>query len=139
MANINTPIDPKVYQQILHRLDTFSKRVDKLSNFIIAGGIISIVSALFISAFVGSLGVWEHWIIRIVSFVSALTLTLLGAFNVAKKLSDIRSAWMSLNKAVFQYESKMIDASELIRVYQEAENLVGPVEFNYQREDPGSN
>lgn len=134
IENTNTPIDPEVYKEILQRHKTYSKRVDRLSNFVVAGGIISIVSSLFISAFVGSLGTYENLIIRIVSFVSALTLTLMGAFNLSKRLSDIRSAWTFLSRAIYRYKNKMIDTNEFLKAYDEAENMVGPVEFNYDRE-----
>ncbi len=135
MADQLPPIDPEVYKEIMNRVKVYSRRVDRLSNFVIAGGIISIVCSLFISAFVGSLGTYENLIIRIVSFVSALTLTLMGAFNLSKRLSDIRGAWTFLNRAVYRYKSKLINSDELLKAYDEAENMVGPVEFNYDSKD----
>src|SRR5688500_2716750 len=42
IENTNTPIDREVYKEILQRHKTYSKRVDRLSNFVVAGGIISI-------------------------------------------------------------------------------------------------
>lgn len=126
----DAPIDPQVYKEILTRLSIYSKRVDRLSSFVIGGGIISIFTSLFISAFAGSLGAWDDYIIRIGSFISAVILTLLSAFNVAKKLSEIRSAWMFLNKAVYRYKNNIITSIELLNAYDEAESMVGPVGFD---------
>jgi hypothetical protein len=129
----NQHIEPEVYKAILSRLEVWSKRVDRLSNFLITGGVITITTSLFITAFVGNLGEHEIIIIRVVAFVSALTLTLMTAFNVSKKLSDIRNAWRYLNKAIYSFKNNTIGAEELLKAYDEAENMVGSVDFNYKQ------
>ncbi|WP_153798762.1 hypothetical protein [Foetidibacter luteolus] len=90
-------------------------------------GFLAIASSLFISAFAGTV---DDLTIKIIAFIATLFITLITAFNLTSKASNVRNAWRHLNKAIYSFKSNAIDANALIKAYEEGENMLGPVDLN---------
>lgn len=133
MATSTSNMDPEVLKEIKHIHSIWKGMANKLQAVLIFMGVVSVASSLFITAFAGTLGENDVIIIRIFAFVATLFLTLIGAFNLPAKANNARNAWRHLNKALFQFNSGIIDAGELIKAYEEGENILGSVDFNYKK------
>jgi hypothetical protein len=128
MTDLNEKIDPKVLEDIERMLHIWSRMADWLMFAVIFLGTLAIGSTLFISAFAGSIDVL---LIKIIAFTATLSLTLITAFNLPSKTSDVRKAWRHLNKALYNFKNNQINSSELIKAYETGENMLGSVDFNY--------
>lgn len=139
MADDNKRIEDEVLSDIQKNLDNWRRMANGLQSGVIVLGFISILASLFITAFAGSLGKYDSSIIRIVAFVATLSLTLIGAFNLPTKASSVRNAWRHLNKAMYSFKSHSIDADALIKAYEEGENMLGSVDFTYDKARANTN
>lgn len=126
------PVSTAVLQDIEDKLATWAKMANWLQATLIILGVLAIGCSLFITAFAGSdfLGT-NNTAIRILAFVTTLFLTLITSFNLSTKANNCRSAWRHLNKALYSYKSKRIDGDALIKAYEEGENILGSVDFNF--------
>lgn len=126
------PVSTAVLKDIEDKLATWYKMANWLQATLIILGILAIGCSLFITAFAGSdfLGT-NNTAIRILAFVTTLFLTLITSFNLSTKANNCRNAWRHLNKALYCYKSKRIDGDALIKAYEEGENILGAVDFNF--------
>jgi hypothetical protein len=90
-------------------------------------GIVAVGSSLAITAFADNVDVV---VVKILSFVSTLILTLFAVFNILGKHNDIRKAWRHLNNAYLKYNAQIIDLPELVKIKSEAELMLGYIDFN---------
>jgi len=127
------PVSASVLQDIENKLATWAKMAKWLQATLITLGVLTIGCSLFITSFAGSefLGT-DDIVIRILAFVTTLFLTLITSFNISTKANNCRNAWRLLNKALYSYKSKRIDGDALINAYEEGENILGSVDFNYK-------
>ncbi|WP_153795858.1 hypothetical protein [Foetidibacter luteolus] len=133
MANDTQIFEDAVVNDIKKNLDIWRRMANSLQGGVIALGVTSILSSLFITAFAGVLGNHDSTIIRIVAFVATLSLTLIGAFNLPAKASSVRNAWRHLNKAFYSFSARRIDIDALIKAYEEGESMLGSVDFSYDK------
>lgn len=126
------PVSPEVLRDIGSILRSWGRMTILLQATLITLGVLAIGCSLFITAFVGSdfLGA-NNSIIRILAFLTTLFLTLITSFNLSQKANNFRNSWRHLNKALYKYNSKRIDGDALIKAYEEGENILGSVDFNY--------
>jgi len=126
------PVSTAVLQDIEEKLVTWYKMANWLQATLIILGVLAIGCSLFITAFAGSDFLEKNNTeIRILAFVTTLFLTLITSFNLSSKANNCRNAWRHLNKALYSYKSKRIDGDALIKAYEEGENILGSVDFNY--------
>ncbi|HEX7757557.1 MAG TPA: hypothetical protein VF421_19565 [Niabella sp.] len=125
-------VSPAVLKDIKDKLATWYKMANWLQAILIILGALAIGCSLFITAFAGAgfLGT-NNIAIRILAFITTLFLTLITSFNLSTKANNCRNAWRHLNKALYSYNSKRIDGDALIKAYEEGENLLGSVDFNF--------
>jgi hypothetical protein len=137
MITPDNGITPEFLVSIDERLRKMKMTANWTGGSLIALGIIAISSSLFISAFADQMDIL---FIKIIAFASTLSITLIGAFNLSTKAGDTRNGWKYLNKAVMAYKANVIDAATLIKAYEDSENLLGSVDFNYSKPElPKSN
>ena len=97
-------------------------------------GIAAISSSLFISGFAQYkfMTAYESLPLKILGFVSALSLTAISTFNMPTKANNLRKAWRHLNKAYYRYHAGIDNISELVKAYDEGEEMIGAtIDFNY--------
>jgi hypothetical protein len=96
-------------------------------------GVVSVVSALIAATFTDELkgGSW----LKVLTFISAVSVSLLNAFNLQGKASDVWSAFRHLEYAVLEYSEGGMDKKQLLSAYKEAENMVKFVGFKAKNEE----
>ena len=124
--------EDQVLLDIENILRIWGRQAMQLQILLVLLGVIGISSSLFITAFVGSDFVTST-LIRILSFLTTLCLTLISAFNLISKASSYITAWRLLNKAVYSYKAKVIDINILLKAYEDGEKMLGCVDFQYSR------
>lgn len=125
--------EEEVLIDITSKLNDWKRLANILQGLTILFGFISISSSLFITACAGALGKNDTNIIRLVAAVSAVSLALIGAFNLQGKTSNARNAWRHLNSALYRYKSNSIQIDQLINAYEEGERILGSVEFSSEK------
>jgi hypothetical protein len=93
----------------------------------VALGTTGIVSALIVATFTKELGDY----LKVYSFLAALSIGILTAFDIGGKANKTRQAWRHLNTAILRYlyvQASSID--NLIDSYSQAEAMVGDVTFH---------
>lgn len=85
--------------------------------------------SLSLTAFVG-LPWMTGLFTRLLSFFSALFLTLLTVFNVSTKGNNDRRAWRHLNYALLLYYSGKMSLENLASAKFEGEEILGLVDFD---------
>jgi len=126
------PVTEEVLKDIEKELETWSKMAKKSQRLLFTLGTLSIGCSLFITAFAGSDFLKnDTLIIRILAFSTTLFLTIITSFNLSQKANNCRNAWRHLNKAIYSYKCKRIDGDALIKAYEEGENILGSIEFNF--------
>ena len=127
---IRQQIDPNVLKEIEYHLGTWKRMANWLQGSVIVMGFFAIASSLFISAFAGTV---NDLTIKIIAFIATLFITLITAFNLPTKASNVRNSWRLLNKALYSFKTNAIDANALIKAYEDGENMLGSVDFNYSK------
>ena len=121
----------KVKADMDNALVVYNRMAVQLMTLLVVLGVIAIFCSLFVTSFAGS-----SWFstdaVKITSFASTLSLTLITAFSIATKGNSARSAWRHLNKALLLYRSGNSSVVDLIKAYEEAEAILGGVDFAYQ-------
>jgi hypothetical protein len=130
MTTENQQIDSDFSKKIEDRLKKMKTTANWVGGSLIAMGVLAIASSLFITAFAGQV---DTIIIKIVAFTSTLFLTLIGAFNLSSKANDTRNGWKYLNKAFLGFKAKVVDAETLVKAYEDSENMLGFIDFNYRK------
>ena len=67
-------------------------------------------------------------IAKVTAFVAALAFALITAFDYLKSNNIVR-AWRKLYIAVIKFNKKISTKEEVIKAYEEAENIVGDVTY----------
>lgn len=117
-------------QCIEKRLAKIKLTTNILAFALIFLGSTAIFSNVFIAVFTGDV---ENIYIKTSSFISIVSITIIGAFNLTTKATQSRNGWKLLNKSVMNYKAGVIDAKKLINSYEESEKILGCIEFNYTR------
>lgn len=135
------PVSAAVLTNIEKKLSDWRKMANLLQVSLVILGASAIACSLFITAFAGSdfLGSNNNTTIRIFAFITTLFLTLITSFNLSSKANNCRNAWRHLNKAMYSYKSKIIDGDTLINAYEEGENILGSVDYNFNNNKENSN
>lgn len=120
-------------------LNVWHSMAVKLHTTVVTFGGLATICSLGLTAFVGT--DWmDETLIRLLSFLSTLFLTLLTIFNVASKGNNARKAWRHLNYALLLYYSGKLSPEDLAKAKSEGEEILGTVDFNPNllRETPPS-
>ncbi|MCZ7398091.1 MAG: hypothetical protein O8C62_00155 [Candidatus Methanoperedens sp.] len=86
-------------------------------------GMLAITSSLLVAANWGPYGIP----IQRLAFIAALSVSLLSALDIGSKANRMRRAWRRLNVAIIKFEEKVISVDELIKAYEDAEEMIGDV------------
>jgi hypothetical protein len=101
-----------IYLRVIHALLTFS----------------AVVCSLLVAAKIRSFGPdYVEWL----SFGAAVSIGLISAFDLGSKANRIRRAWRKLRTAYLRYKAGKLAADDLIKIYEESEDIIGDV-----REEP---
>lgn len=68
--------------------------------------------------------------VQFFAFIAAISIAFLTSFNLTEKSNNTRKAWRTLNTAVMSYNNGEIDKKDLIKKYEEGEQLIGDVLFS---------
>lgn len=129
----NLTQEKEVLDDIMRNLSKWKRMAKFLQGATIFFGIISISSSIFIIACAGLFGERDLILIKIVASISAISLTVLGAFNLQRKTTNAWNAWRFLNSNIYRYKTGQIDINNLILCYEEGEKIMGSVEFTYDK------
>ena len=125
-----------VIEEITVILKFWGRKATQLEIGLIIIGTISIVSALAVGAFadLDFMKIQQSLPLKVLGFLSALCLTLINSFNMSDRSNRVRKAWRHLNKALYRYNSDIVDIKEVIVAYDEGEEMIGStVEFSYSK------
>lgn len=117
-------------------LDNF-RRWDLIANSLrilqVALGVIGTAAALLVTTFTTELGTFRT---KILTFVAALCLGTLTAFDIGGKANQTRNAWRDLAVALIKYQHAKPSSDQsfydLIAAYKHADEVVGDVAFRQQ-------
>lgn len=118
----------EIKQHIQNLLQVWDKLASRLLTTLVVLGAISILTSLFITSFASDVPIY---VVKIFSFTTTLSLTILTSFNISKKGNGVRNGWRHLNSAYLKYVGNVIGITELIKAYEEGEIMLGGVEFNF--------
>jgi hypothetical protein len=118
----------KILSDIENGMALWHKMASRLNLTLIILGATAVFCSLYITAFTGSCAL-DNIGIRFLSFISALCLTSITAFNLNSKGRGVRKGWRHMKDAVFKYKAKEIFLSDLIKASNEAEEMLGYVDF----------
>jgi hypothetical protein len=104
-------------------------------TYILLGGLAT-VSALALASFASDLPPVG---VKILSFIPAVCLGLIAAFDVGSKANAARAAWRLLKSAVLLYENDTTyTIKDLHKQYVAGEALLGDIRFNTSVAKPGA-
>jgi len=116
---------PEGYKQLLPVWNSLAK---SLQRTYVALGIVATVSSLVVATFTDELG--PMWV-KVVSFILALSIGLITAFDIGAKANGARGAWRLLNAAVLSYENDTgFTIQDLYKQYVAGEALLGDIKYN---------
>ncbi|MBE9584023.1 hypothetical protein IM792_06140 [Mucilaginibacter sp. JRF] len=134
MSNSGTPASiSEIEKDIVEALKVYHSMAIKLHSIYVVLGLIAISSSVFVTTFVsGSLqsGVYKD-ALPYVSFAATASLTLITAFNLGNKANNCRKGWRYLHYAFARYKADIIKLPELLKARDEAETILGGVDFQY--------
>ena len=99
------------YLRVIHALLTISATV---SSFLVASKVSDLYSPIR-----------PH--ISWISFVAAVSVGLLSAFDLGSKANRVRRAWRLLNVSLMKYKKGKMPIEKLLDIYLEAEEIIGDV------------
>ena len=126
MGEATLPRDvPQGYKELLPIWNSLAKSLQKTY---VALGIVATVSSLVVATFTSELGpVW----VKVVSFLLALSIGLITAFDIGAKANAARGAWRLLNAAALAYGSDpTFTIQDLYKQYVAGEALLGDIRYN---------
>jgi len=96
-------------------------------------GFVAIVSSVFVTTFIGykTPPLFKTEYLPYISFISTACITLITAFSLGNKSNNTRRAWRLLKFSYLQYKAGIIDVNELLKKQDEAEAIIGGVDFQY--------
>ena len=119
---------PEEIQKNLHDWQLIANSLRILQMFL---GVLGTVAALFVTSFTSEIGV--RWI-KVCSFVAAISIAILSAFDVGAKADSTRRGWRHLTAAILRFKTDPnFTEQQLIDAYSEGEAMVGDVPFRQQR------
>lgn len=115
----------------IRKLCNLWRRMGNWFNFgIVLFGAATIITSIFVSVYTGSEMV-EPKTLKVVAYISTVSLTLLTAFNLISYANNSRTAWRYLNGALMKFEAGKLSIEKLIDAYQKGEDTMGVVDFTY--------
>ncbi len=141
-----TADENEVIEKVKGAIRIYHAIANSLRILLIIIGTIGISAALFVTAFTGAefLDGDDLMRIRVASFLSALSLTLLTAFNITAKGNNARNAFRFLDHAYCMYQIGKYSLEDLVNAKDNAEKILGSVDFQTttiggKPQDPGAN
>jgi hypothetical protein len=122
----------KEIPEMLTYLQLWGSNTTKLWIVHITLGVIATFFSLLTAAEIGHI---DDQYTRIFGFISALSISLLTAFNLGAKSNNTRNAWRRLNTAIMKFNEHMIKKDALIAAYEQGESLIGGVNYSQDRID----
>jgi hypothetical protein len=117
-------------QNMNNLLEIWNSIATRLNFCLISLGLITIISSFVVSIFLNT-HILCDITIKILACISTVCLSILTAFNVAKKANDTRRAWRILNSALIRYKKRNISFDKLMEAYDLGESLMGNVDFSF--------
>jgi hypothetical protein len=116
---------PKDYRDLLKIWNDLAQFLQKLY---VALGATATITSLVIATFTSELTPLG---VKIASFLLALALGLISAFEIGAKASAARGAWRLLNAAILAYENdESYTIQDLFKQYQAGEAMMGDIKYN---------
>jgi hypothetical protein len=135
IKEMRTGDDPDLtVRSIAKMLVIWNRLAAKWESWLFVCGFTAVASSLFIAGFAQQkyMTAYDALPLKILGFISALSLTVITTFNMSKKASNVLKAWRHLNKAYYRYQAGIITIKDLIQAYDESEEMIGDsIDFNY--------
>jgi hypothetical protein len=128
MATLDRQIPAEISSQLSH-WDSIARCLRILQ---VALGILGTASALTVTTFAAEIGTF--WV-KVCSFIAAVSVGILTAFDIGGKANATRLAYRHLNRAILRY--RYVPASSLDNLldsFSHAQDIVGGV--NYREMEP---
>jgi hypothetical protein len=123
-----TPTPRQVPEGYLALLPVWNNLATNLQRIYVLLGACATISSIVVATFTEQLGTLG---VKIVSFILAVSLGLITAFDLGNKANSARTAWRLLNAAVLAYANDPdYSVQDLYKQYLAGEALLGPVKYN---------
>jgi hypothetical protein len=122
--------------EILQNLKRWAWIGNSLRILQILLGVVGTAAGLYVATFTDV----DTQLTKLATYVAALCLGIMSAFNVGGKADSVRRAWRHVTAACMLYrQDPEFPLAQLVRAYQEAEAMVGDVPFHGKAESiPGA-
>lgn len=118
--------DPAPVREYEAFLKSWNTMASVLQASIVLLGMTATVSALVVATFADDLGTAG---VRVVAFVSAVSIGVITAFDLPAKATGVREGWRHLNVALMRYHAGEYSLTEVIDAYSEGERMLGNVSY----------
>lgn len=122
----NQPIKQEL-PEIVEVLKLWTYKVKVFRFLQIFLGIVATFFSLLTATLVGIANI--DGIAKGTAFVAALAVALITAFDLSTKSNNIVRAWRKLYIAVIKFNKKISTKEDVIKAYEEAENIIGDVTY----------
>jgi len=136
-AYLKDPPKDAIVNEIMDALHVYHNMAVALHTTYVVLGFIAIVSSVSVTSLSGSkeqltiFGFDAKNATHILSFIATASITLITAFNLGNKSNNCRKAWRLLSYALAQNRLGQITDAALLKAHNEAETIIGGVDFNY--------
>jgi hypothetical protein len=114
-------VPPEIIKQ-LHRWN-FHSRVLRISHFVLV--LIATICTVLVAA---KLTVFQQALVQWLAALSAVSVSLISAFDLGSKANRMKWAWRKLNAAVILFqEDSDTTIKQLIKAYEKGEEIIGDV------------
>ena len=125
------PINDPVLKEIKYQLTTWKSQTNYLRIIHALLTISATVCSFLVASKVSDQDSIVRPYIAWLSFIAAVSIGLLSAFDLGSKANRVRRAWRILNVSLMRYEKGKLPIENLLEKYLEAEEIIGDV-----REEP---
>lgn len=128
---ITVQTETEILKKIEKHCNTWNSIATAYNVCIIVFGISAVSTSVIVSIYTGQEKLISVAVIKVLACISTISLSILTAFNLVSNASNARTAWRSLNAAMMLYKAGSISIQQLIEQYQQGENQLGTISFNY--------
>jgi len=122
---------PQGYRELL---PVWNRLAKSLQRIYVVLGVVATISSLVVATFTAEMGPLG---VKIVSFLLALSIGLMTAFDVGSKANAARGAWRILNAATLAYANDpSFTIGDLYKQYVAGEALLGDIKYNAPQSRP---
>ena len=121
--------EKEIIKEVNETLHSWHRNITQLRFIIVTLGLISIISSFAVSAFPDTLMKDYYPAVRLLSFLTGVSVSILAAFNITKNCHNARKALYHLEYHYDLYKIGEISIAELIKAKKAGEDTFGTINF----------